>query len=97
MRFSFILIILPQNPLVNARIQVSPNPFGQSFKVIAPSTEKINSISLFNQNGQQIATETMMPFEQMLVFDLAHQSPGLYLLVTRFADGSAETTKLVKY
>lgn len=92
-----LVVGLPQNPLVNARIQVSPNPFGQSFKVIAPSTEKINSISLFNQNGQQIATETMMPFEQMLVFDLAHQSPGLYLLVTRFADGSTETTKLVKY
>jgi hypothetical protein len=39
----------------------------------------------------------MMPFEQMLVFDLRNQSPGLYLLVTRFADGSTETTKLVKY
>jgi hypothetical protein len=76
---------------------VSPNPFGQSFKVVAPDRDKISSISLFNQNGQQIATETMIPFEQMLVFDLAHQSPGLYLLVTRFADGSTETTKLVKY
>jgi hypothetical protein len=31
------------------------------------------------------------------VFDLRNQSPGLYLLVTRFADGSTETTKLVKY
>ncbi len=92
-----MVVGLPQNPLVNARIQVAPNPFGQSFKVIAPGRDKISSISLFNQNGQQIATETMMPFEQMLVFDLAHQTPGLYLLVTHFADGSTETTKLVKY
>jgi hypothetical protein len=65
--------------------------------VIAPGNEKISSISLFNQNGQQISTGTMMPFEQMLVFDLRNQSPGLYLLVTRFADGNTETTKLVKY
>jgi len=92
-----MVVGLPQNPLVNARLQVSPNPFGQSFKVVAPGRDKISSISLFNQNGQQIATETMMPFEQMLVFDLRNQSPGLYLLVTRFADGSTETTKLVKY
>jgi hypothetical protein len=92
-----MVVGLPQNPLVNARIQVSPNPFGQSFKVIAPGRAKISSICLFNQNGQQIATETRMPFEQMLVFDLHNQSPGLYLLLTRFADGSAETTKLVKY
>ena len=92
-----MVVGLPQNPLVNARVQVSPNPFGQSFKVVAPGRDKISSISLFNQNGQQIATETMMPFEQMLVFDLHNQSPGLYLLVTRFADGSTETTKLVKY
>jgi len=92
-----MVVGLPQNPLVNARVQVSPNPFGQSFKVVAPGRDKISSISLFNQNGQQIATETMMPFEQMLVFDLRNQSPGLYLLVTRFADGSTETTKLVKY
>jgi predicted outer membrane repeat protein len=92
-----MVVGLPQNPLVNVRLQVSPNPFGQSFKVVAPGRDKISSISLFNQNGQQIATETMMPFEQMLVFDLSNQSPGLYLLVTRFADGSTETTKLVKY
>jgi len=92
-----MVVGLPQNPLVNARVQVSPNPFGQSFKVVASGTDKISSISLFNQSGQQIATETMMPFEQMLVFDLRNQSPGLYLLVTHFADGSTETTKLVKY
>jgi hypothetical protein len=92
-----VWVSLPNNPLVNARVQVSPNPFGQSFKVIAPGNEKISSISLFNQNGQQISTGTMMPFEQMLVFDLRNQSPGLYLLVTRFADGNTETTKLVKY
>ena len=92
-----VWVSLPNNPLVSARVQVSPNPFGQSFKVIAPGNEKISSISLFNQNGQQIATETMIPFEQMLVFDLRNQSPGLYLLVTRFADGNTETTKLVKY
>lgn len=92
-----LVVGLPQNPLVNAHVQVSPNPFGQSFKVVAPGWDKISSISLFNQNGQQIATETMMPFEQMLVFDLRNQSPGLYLLVTHFADGTSETTKLVKY
>ncbi len=92
-----MVVGLPKNPLVSARVQVSPNPFGQSFKVIAPSNEKISSISLFNQNGKQIGTETSISFEQVVVFDLDNQAAGLYLLLTKFADGSTETTKLVKY
>jgi hypothetical protein len=88
---------LPENLLVNARVQVSPNPFGQSFKVISPGREKISSFRLFNQKGQQIGMETLMPIDQILVFDLGYQPPGLYLLVTRFEDGTSETTKLVKY
>ncbi|MCK9449940.1 MAG: right-handed parallel beta-helix repeat-containing protein [Bacteroidales bacterium] len=88
---------LPENLLVNARVQVSPNPFGQSFKVISPGREKISSFRLFNQKGQQIGMETLMPMDQILVFDLGYQPPGLYLLVTRFEDGTSETTKLVKY
>ena len=88
---------LPENLFVNARVQVSPNPFGQSFKVIAPGREKISSFRLFNQKGQQIGMETLMPMDQILVFDLGYQPPGLYLLVTRFEDGTSETTKLVKY
>jgi predicted outer membrane repeat protein len=88
---------LPENLFVNARVQVSPNPFGQSFKVISPGREKISSFRLFNQKGQQIGMETLMPMDQILVFDLGYQPPGLYLLVTRFEDGTSETTKLVKY
>jgi hypothetical protein len=92
-----VWVSLPNNPLVSARVQVSPNPFGQSFKVIAPGNKKIRTITLFNQNGKQIGTETSLSFEQVVVYDLANQAPGLYLLVTKFADGSTETTKLVKY
>ncbi len=88
---------LPENLFVNARVQVSPNPFGQSFKVISSGREKISSFRLFNQKGQQIGMETLMPMDQILVFDLGYQPPGLYLLVTRFEDGTSETTKLVKY
>lgn len=92
-----LVVGLPQNPLVNAHVQVSPNPFGQSFKIVYPYLQHIRSISFYNQNGQLL--EVMQSFNdgELQIYDLANQCPGLYLMVTQFEDGTSETTKLVKY
>lgn len=92
-----LVVGLPQNPLVNAHIEVSPNPFGQSFKIVYPYLQHIRSISFYNQNGQLL--EVMQSFNdgELQIYDLANQCPGLYLMVTQFEDGTSETTKLVKY
>ncbi len=92
-----MVVGLPQNPTVSARVQVSPNPFGQSFKVVWPAFQTLSSISLYNQNGMLISHLSAFAHEQLLVYDLASQPPGIYLMLTRFADGTSETTKLVKY
>ena len=92
-----IWVGLPQNPLVGSRLQISPNPFGQSFKVVTPGGQKISSISLYNQNGKLLGKLEQLPFDQLMVYDLANQPAGLYLMVTQFENGNVESTKLVKY
>ena len=92
-----MVVSLPKNALVNASLEISPNPFGQSFKVIAASNEKISSISLYNQNGKLLGKLENLPFDQLMVYDLANQPAGLYLMVTQFENGNVESTKLVKY
>ena len=92
-----MVVGLPKNPLVNASLQISPNPFGQRFKVVSPAGQKISSISLYNKNGKLLGKIEKLPFDQLMVYDLANQSAGLYLMVTQFENGNVESTKLVKY
>jgi hypothetical protein len=92
-----MVVGLPKNPLVSASLQISPNPFGQSFKVVTPGGQKISSISLYNQNGKLLGKLEKLPFDQLMVYDLAKQPAGLYLMVTQFENGNVESTKLVKY
>ncbi|MCK9450522.1 MAG: right-handed parallel beta-helix repeat-containing protein [Bacteroidales bacterium] len=92
-----MVVGLPKNPLVNARLEISPNPFGQSFKVVSPRGQKISSISLYNQNGKPLGKLEKLPFDQVMVYDLANHPAGLYLMVTQFENGNTESTKLVKY
>ncbi len=92
-----MVVGLPKNPLVSASLQISPNPFGQSFKVVVPGGQKICNISLYNQNGKLLGKLEKLPFDQVMVYDLASQPAGLYLMVTQFENGNVESTKLVKY
>lgn len=92
-----MVVGLPKNPLVNASLQIRPNPFGQSFKVVSPGGQKISSISLYNQNGKLLGKLEKLPFDQLMVYDLANQPAGLYLMVTQFENGQTERSRLVKY
>ena len=92
-----MVVGLPQNPLVNARLQVSPNPFGQSFKIVYPYLQHIRSISFYNQSGQLLEVIQSFHDGELQIYDLANQCPGIYLMVTQFEDGTSETTKLVKF
>lgn len=91
-----IMVALPQNPLVNARVLVSPNPFRGSPRILVNDASRISSMELYNQNGQLMGRLELSMLNNGMFYELSKLPHGLYLLRTRFTDGSTETTKLIK-
>jgi hypothetical protein len=91
-----IIVALPQNPLVSANVLVSPNPFRGSPRILVNDASRISSMELYNQNGQLIGRLELSMLNNGMFYELSKLPHGLYLLRTRFADGSTETTKLIK-
>ncbi|MBK9291892.1 MAG: right-handed parallel beta-helix repeat-containing protein [Bacteroidetes bacterium] len=91
-----VVVALPQNPLVNARVQVYPNPFRGSPRIVVNDASRLSSMELYNQKGQLMGKIELSMLNNGAIYELSKLPNGLYLLRTRFADGSIETTKLIK-
>lgn len=91
-----IMVALPQNPLVNARVQVYPNPFRGSPRIVVNDASRLSSMELYNQMGQLMGKIELSMLNNGAIYELSKLPSGLYLLRTRFIDGSTETTKLIK-
>lgn len=91
-----VVVSLPPNPLVSARIQVYPNPFRDSPRIVLHDISSIRSMEIFNQSGQRVGEIGLDILHNGSIIELSRLPRGLYLLRTQFTDGSNETTKLVK-
>ncbi|MBK9291784.1 MAG: T9SS type A sorting domain-containing protein [Bacteroidetes bacterium] len=91
-----VVVALPQNPLVNARVQVYPNPFRGSPRIVVNDASRLSSMELYNQKGQLMGKIELSMLNNGAIYELSKLPNGLYLLRTRFDDGSIETTKLIK-
>ncbi|HMM12960.1 MAG TPA: T9SS type A sorting domain-containing protein, partial [Bacteroidales bacterium] len=91
-----VVVSLPPNPLVSARVQVYPNPFRDSPRILVHDSSRIRSMEIFNQSGQSVGEISLDILHNGSIIELSRLPRGLYLLRTQFRDGSNETTKLIK-
>jgi predicted outer membrane repeat protein len=91
-----VVVGLPNNPLVNSKIEIIPNPFKDSFSINLFGENKINRVSVLNQSGITISETKHYPVEGFMLIDLNGYTSGLYLLVVEYADGTRKVEKVLK-
>jgi len=91
-----VVVGLPKNPLVNAKLEIIPNPFTDKFSINLLAENKINRISVMNQSGITIRNMESLPQDGFMVIDLNTFPSGLYLVVVEYADGTRKVEKVLK-
>lgn len=85
--------------LLPGKINVYPNPFKSSFKVVTESTEVINMLQfeLYNMQGQKISTELLRNITGTLTSEIKINSinPGIYFLVIKENGKQVFTKKMI--
>lgn len=77
----------------NNAIMVMPNPAQAQCRVQAPSGKIINSLQVYDLT--QVSRLNMKTYSKSLSFSVAQLPAGIYMIYTKFTDGSASTTKLL--
>jgi hypothetical protein len=91
-----MVVGLPQNPLVNAQLLASPNPFRNAFAVELFGPEKVKRITVYNQTGTPVRQLETIWHEGLVSIDMSGFAAGLYVLTVEYENGSAKTEKMVK-
>jgi hypothetical protein len=91
-----VVVGLPQNPYVNSKIEIIPNPFKDMFSINLLAENKINRISVLNQSGITIRNMEHLPTDGFMVIDLNSYTSGLYLVVVEYEDGTRRVEKVLK-
>lgn len=91
-----VVVGLPNNPLINSKIEIIPNPFKDSFSINLFGENKINRISVLNQSGITIRNMEYLPTSGFVLIDLNSYTSGLYLVVVEYEDGTRRVEKVLK-
>jgi hypothetical protein len=91
-----VVVGLPNNPLVNSKIEIIPNPFKDSFSINMYGENKINRISVLNQSGITIRNMEQLQTDGFMLIDLNDYTSGLYLVVVEYNDGTRKVEKVLK-
>ena len=91
-----VWVSLPQNPLVNARLLATPNPFSDKFVVELFGTEKVKRITVYNQTGTPVRQMETLWHEGLVSIDMSGFAAGLYVLTVEYENGTVKTEKMVK-
>jgi hypothetical protein len=91
-----VVVGLPNNPLVNSKIEIIPNPFKDSFSINLFGENKINRITVLNQSGITIRNLEHLPTDGFMIIDLNTFPSGLYLVVVEYEDGTRRVEKVLK-
>jgi hypothetical protein len=91
-----VWVSLPENPLVNARLVATPNPFRNAFTVELFGPEKVKRITVYNQTGSIVRQMETLWHEGLVTIDMAGFASGLYVLVVEYENGTVKTEKMVK-
>jgi hypothetical protein len=82
--------------LVNAKIEIVPNPFKDSFTIHLWGENQVKHIALINQSGITVKTLEHFPDEGLMRINLNGFSSGLYLIVVAYEDGTRRIEKVLK-
>jgi hypothetical protein len=91
-----VWVSLPQNPLVNARLLATPNPFRNAFTVELFGPEKVKRITVYNQTGTPVRQMETLWHEGLVSIDMSGFAAGLYVLTVEYENGTVKTEKMVK-
>ncbi|MDP2684910.1 MAG: choice-of-anchor Q domain-containing protein [bacterium] len=91
-----VVVGLQPKPMVSADIEIAPNPFNDRFSIHFLPDNKIHRITIRNQAGVTVKKLEQLPISGLLTIDLQDCSPGLYVVIVEYANGTMKMKKLLK-